>query len=128
MHINKSQVISWMRWIPALLLMGLIYYLSSLQPGDIPRFGWLDTLIKKSAHMAGFGLLALAYRLGMNRSDYAGRWAWGLAVLYAITDEWHQSYVPGRGASALDVGIDAAGAWIALWPLRNKIAALLRKF
>ena len=33
-----------------------------------------------------------------------------LATLYAISDEWHQSFVPSRSASAVDVTIDALGA------------------
>jgi VanZ family protein len=39
-------------------------------------------------------------------------WAWALvfAVLYAVTDEFHQGFVAGRHESAVDVGIDAAGA------------------
>jgi len=43
-------------------------------------------------------------------------WAWALvlAVLYASTDEFHQGFVAGRHESALDVGIDAAGALIAV--------------
>jgi len=47
-------------------------------------------------------------------------WAWALAltVLYAITDELHQGGVAGRDASAGDVGIDAAGALLALAAVR----------
>ena len=37
-----------------------------------------------------------------------------LAVLYAITDELHQGFVAGRHPSAVDVGIEAAGALIAV--------------
>ena len=36
--------------------------------------------------------------------------AWGLSVLYGITDEFHQSFVPNRDASWFDVGLDAFGA------------------
>jgi len=41
-----------------------------------------------------------------------------IAILYAISDEWHQSFVPSRGASAIDVTIDACGAICgAFWTL-----------
>ncbi|MFH1908814.1 MAG: VanZ family protein [Chloroflexota bacterium] len=40
--------------------------------------------------------------------------AWLLAVLYASGDEFHQSFVAGRHASLVDVGVDALGAAIAL--------------
>ena len=42
------------------------------------------------------------------------------ATLYAISDEWHQSFVPSRSASATDVAIDACGAICgAVWTLRG---------
>ena len=34
-------------------------------------------------------------------------------ALYAVSDEWHQGFVPGRGPSALDVSLDALSAWLA---------------
>jgi VanZ family protein len=42
--------------------------------------------------------------------------AWGLCILYAITDEYHQSFVPGRSPRGMDVGIDALGAVLGLLP------------
>jgi hypothetical protein len=42
----------------------------------------------------------------------------GLAVLYGVSDEWHQSFVPGRSPDALDVLADGLGAAVAgtvLW-------------
>jgi VanZ family protein len=41
-------------------------------------------------------------------------WAMALAVLCAITDEFHQGFVTGRHPAAVDIGIDATGALIAL--------------
>ncbi len=39
--------------------------------------------------------------------------SWLFSVLYACGDEWHQRFVPGRGAAISDVGIDASGAALA---------------
>ena len=36
--------------------------------------------------------------------------AWLVATLYAMTDEWHQSFVPGRGPAIHDVILDSSGA------------------
>lgn len=66
--------------------------------------------------MLGYGLLALScWRgLGMKPGNQAA--AWLMATAYAVTDEIHQSLVPGRQPSAWDVLIfDGAGALIALW-------------
>jgi len=66
--------------------------------------------------MIGYALLALSFWYAFDwKSDK--RWlAWLLAVLYAMTDEFHQSYVPGRHPSVWDVVIfDNLGALIAVW-------------
>ena len=104
------------RWFPALLLMSVIFVFSS-QPGDeLPSFSDWDYFIKKSSHMIGYGLLALSYFhfLKYNKKQY---WlALLMAVLYAATDEYHQSFVAGRGPSFIDVFVfDGLGALIALW-------------
>jgi VanZ family protein len=72
--------------------------------------------VKKGGHMVGYALLALSFWYAMEwRSDR--RWlAWLLAILYAATDEFHQSFVFGRHPSVWDVVIfDNFGALISLW-------------
>ncbi len=39
---------------------------------------------------------------------------WTIAFLYAVSDEFHQSFVPGRQASVGDVAADSAGAFLGL--------------
>jgi VanZ family protein len=95
--------------------MGMIFFLSSQPSENLPNFNLLDRAVKKGGHMIGFGLLAVSYlhALGTERKRY---WlAWTFAILYAMTDEIHQSFVPGRGPSIWDVVIyDNLGALIAL--------------
>ena len=88
----------------------------------MPSFDWADLIVKKGGHLLGYGLLALAY-LYMFRLGYP-KWtlAWILAFLYAISDEYHQSFVIGRNASWIDVVIDSAGAAIALKTLDLRLA------
>jgi len=66
--------------------------------------------------MLGFGLLALFSWRALDFQPER-RWiAWTLAVLYALMDEFHQSFVPGRNPSIWDVLIfDNVGALISLW-------------
>ncbi len=103
-------------WGPAILVMAVIFAFSSTPGNDLPNFGGIDFSVKKAGHMLGYGLLALSYWRGM-RFDKKYIWlAWSLAVLYAMTDEFHQSFVAGRHPSPVDVfGFDGAGAGIALW-------------
>jgi len=106
----------WARWVPAVVLMGAIYCLSSLPSAEVPHFGLVDFLVKKGGHLLGYALLALAFSYGLDgKSASQYRLAFLLAVLYALGDEFHQSFVPGRQASPYDVGIDALGAALALW-------------
>ena len=133
-------------WWPSALLMLAIFLASSRPADQIPDFGVWDRAIKKTGHMVGFGLLALAYQHGIastrpirgtelaRRTRASGKprlqstrtalLAWMLAVAYAVTDELHQSYVPGRAASALDVflfdSLGAAAALLLTYALRQK--------
>jgi len=96
--------------------MAVIFMFSS-QPGDnLPDFLSWDYAIKKMGHAIGYGLLALSYfhYLKYNREKY---WlAWLMAVLFAMTDEFHQSFTVGRHASAFDVLVfDNLGALFGLW-------------
>jgi VanZ family protein len=103
-------------WLPALLTMAVIFWFSSQPLVELPNFNWADRLVKKSGHVLGYALLALSYwfAIGMDSKRY---WlAWLLTIFYAITDEYHQSFVLGRHASAWDVVIfDNLGALAALW-------------
>ena len=84
-------------------------------------------VVRKAAHMTEFAVLAWLVWRGLRRPvrhdvrPWSARLAWcalGFAALYAVTDEFHQSFVPNRTASILDVGIDTAGAalgLLALW-------------
>ncbi len=100
-------------------MMLIIFAFSATPAKDLPNFNWADILVKKGGHMLGYGLLALSYLRGLRgRSDNDRRasiLAWGLAVLYAVTDEFHQSFVLGRHPSAVDVVIDGIGAAVLLF-------------
>jgi VanZ family protein len=103
------------RWLPAIVMMGVIFGFSSITGKEMPFFGLWDLIIKKGAHMLGYGLLASAlwYAQGFDKR----RWwvAFVLAVLYAITDEFHQSFILGRHPSWVDAFvIDGCGAALGL--------------
>lgn len=104
------------RYLPALILMAVIFGLSSIPSEEMPSFGFWDRLIKKGGHALGYGLLALAWWHALAwRKD---RWPIALiaTLIYAMSDEWHQSFVPGRHPSLIDAWIiDGGGAWLALW-------------
>lgn len=109
------------KWLPSLLVMLVIFLFSAQSSSSLPSFDWADRIVKKGGHMLGYALLAWTYWHGFDyRKDK--RWlSWLFAVLYAVTDEFHQSLVPGRRASVWDVVIfDNLGALISLWIIEVK--------
>jgi VanZ family protein len=90
----------------------VIFAFSSI-PSLGTGLGTWDYVLRKGAHMTEYAILACL----LIRATGSAAWAFGLAVAYAATDEFHQSFVHGRHGTPLDVGIDAVGALIglALW-------------
>jgi VanZ family protein len=114
------------RWGPALAVMAAIFIASSFPSRDLPDFGLWDRLVKKGGHAAGYALLAAAYLHGLARgrrpTARQALLAVLLAGLYGITDELHQSLVPGRRPSPVDIGIDTLGACLGAgvwWSVRK---------
>ncbi|NIS81291.1 MAG: hypothetical protein GTO14_14045 [Anaerolineales bacterium] len=115
MSANKNSQL--LRWIPAMILMALIFLFSSTPAGKIPSFGEWDLLVKKGGHALGFGMLGLAYSYALPpRLARGPRWLLSLfmVILFALSDEFHQSFVQGRNSSLVDVFIDTGGALVAL--------------
>ncbi|MGB5260819.1 MAG: VanZ family protein [Gammaproteobacteria bacterium] len=98
----------------ALAWAGLIYYLSSQPSIDItPVFEHQDKLL----HLAAYAVLGFFGMGAMQVSTSGYRVSQLLMVatltgLYGLLDEYHQSFVPGRNASVLDVLADCTGAML----------------
>ena len=75
-------------------------------------------LIRKSAHFFAYLVLGVLVSNALNSHGYAGFklfWvAMVICVLYAISDEVHQLFVPGRAGQVRDVLIDSAGAVVGI--------------
>lgn len=113
-------------YAPPLAVMALIFALSGT-PDLSSGLGAWDTLLRKLAHITIFGVLWLTLAR-------ATRWrrpilSTAIALLYAISDELHQSFVAGRHGSPVDVAIDAAGiglavlAWIVVTRRRSGLTS-----
>ena len=99
--------------------MGIIFTLSA-QP-TLPHHpdALSDLILKKAGHMGEYGFLALLLWRALSRrrgtfSHSALVTAFVVSVLYAASDEYHQTFVPGRNGNLVDVAVDAVGALIAL--------------
>ena len=107
-----------LRALAPLALMALIFFLSA-QPDLDSGLGTLDLVLRKLAHATEYALLTLLWAWALRP---ATRWnvlaAAVIAVLYAASDEFHQTFVEGRHGSPVDVLVDSAGVLIAIALLR----------
>ena len=121
-------------WFPPLAWVLLIFYVSAQPTLPSMPSGFLDTLAKKSAHVLEYAVLmvflwrAFFWQMSLSLKLEARQrlikalvFAFVLCVLYAASDEFHQTFVPGRQGRLLDVGVDSIGAMLATaWVWRSK--------
>jgi VanZ family protein len=102
-------------WLPVIVYMAGIFIASSISEPPVPQ-DVSDTSLHEAAY---FGLTLLLIR-ALARGRWEGvTWgtlaaAWVVAVLYGVSDEWHQSFVPNRSAELRDLIADAIGAFVAV--------------
>ena len=99
-------------WLPVVAWAALIFGLSSVPDLGTGLGGW-DLVLRKVAHAAEYAVLGALLVRATGRTGLA----FALGTLYAVSDELHQAFVPGRLGSPVDVAIDAVGvaAGIVLW-------------
>jgi len=101
------------RFTPVIIIMGGIFFLSH-QPGDVfgpYAFDWAD----KIAHLLVYSLLcvSLIYSFSPQVRSRKRKTVIIVSLLvclfYGISDEFHQSFIPGRFPSMSDIAADVAG-------------------
>lgn len=135
-----SQLIK--HWLPVILWMGLIFFMSTdtgsaahtsrilepllrwLNPQISPAaIGQAHFFVRKCGHLSEYAMLAILCWRALMRFQAAkpggqamkcAALAFLIAVVYAASDEFHQSFIPTRGPSVRDVMIDSCGALIGL--------------
>ena len=113
--------------IPPLLIAAIIFIFSSFgadgsnaQSGFIvsvitsifPTASNLDiltTIVRKSAHFLEYALLGFFTARAFAAYNKHPAWAIPAGIVYAVTDEFHQLFVPGRSCEITDVLIDSVG-------------------
>jgi VanZ family protein len=121
-------------WAPVIMWMGVIFFMSSRQRISVSQDSDVNFLFFKTLHIIEYAFLYLlcvrAFRMGsrVERKNIYGA-AFILTVVYAITDELHQTLVPTREGHVRDVIIDAVGAgisWIFLKHISPKVPRKLK--
>lgn len=101
-------------WLPALGLMALIFVLSSQSGLRVSEDASVDRPLRSLAHFTVYALLAAAFLLAIGGPTKprarSALIAFALAVLFGVSDEIHQAFVPDRTGRLEDLAIDAVGA------------------
>ncbi|MEA2422214.1 MAG: hypothetical protein QOF55_1313 [Thermoleophilaceae bacterium] len=109
-------------WVPPFLLMAVIFAFSA-QPDLNSGLGTIDLIGRKLIHAGEYALLCFLWWRALRtvsppRAALVA--AFALAVAYASTDEFHQTFIHGRHGTPVDVGIDAIGAGAAALLVRRR--------
>lgn len=101
-------------WLPVVAWAVLIFAFSSVPDLGTGLGGW-DLVLRKIAHAAEYAILGALLLRATGRVGLA----FGLGLAYAVSDEIHQTFVPGRAGAPLDVAIDVVGVacGLLLWQL-----------
>lgn len=121
-------------WAPVFFWAIIIFWFSSLEfppgPPSVANF-----IVKKTAHLVEYAVFfVLLYRAFINAARVGRKKAavisFLVCVLYAASDEYHQTFTAGRTATYKDVGFDAAGAglaWFLIWKYLAGAPAKLKR-
>lgn len=101
-------------WLAVCSWCAVIYFFSSIPNLKIEQSGIMDLILRKTAHFCEFALLAVLFLRAFRRTsgnNSARWWIWAgfLSIIYAVTDECHQYFVPGRCPALRDAMIDTLG-------------------
>jgi VanZ family protein len=121
-------------WLPVILWAIVIFSFSSIPTAHVSEIHWKDFIVKKSAHMTEYAIFTvLLYRAFLGSGVPKKKsilYAFIVCVLYAMSDEFHQSFTPGREPTLRDVGFDTIGSTIAIvsiWKLLPKMPPRLKE-
>ena len=113
-------------WLPAVAWAGLIFFLSSQPDETFEKLGLQGQLLSIGGHLVVYFVLMVLLVVALRfSSDLSSRQitivAFLIVALYGLSDEYHQSFVPGRTATIDDWIVDLVGAaiaWIILLRLK----------
>ncbi len=103
----------------------LIFFLSHQQMLPSLSLSIFDFLLKKTSHMGVYAILYILLIAGFKKIGYQFKQIWFktliICLIYAITDELHQAFIPGRTGTIRDVGYDVLGASLVVMKKFNYI-------
>lgn len=115
------------RWLPAILIMSVIYWISSWPGQTIKDAGLGGEGIHVNGHFVLYFLLCMSFFKATKNILLSAL----LAFVYGLTDEYHQSFVPERSSSLKDIIVNSSGIMVAvfvLWKFEHFLPQKLRNW
>lgn len=104
-------------WLPVLIWAAVIFFLSAQPDLKSSLPGKYDFILRKLAHISEYAVLFLLVSRAFLGHSFSTKKALFLAflfsVVYAISDEYHQTFIHGRVGAITDVLIDSIGIFAA---------------
>ena len=101
-------------WLPVLVWAIVIFSFSASPTSSTSEVHWQDFVVKKSAHIFEYAVFSFLLYRALRGSGVSAKksvyYSFLIAVLYGLTDEFHQSFTPGREPKLRDVFFDSFGA------------------
>jgi VanZ family protein len=112
-------------WLPVILWAGFIFFSfsSAWATSGLP---WAyDFVLRKGAHITVFAILFLLMARAFKNYGLSNKkallCAFIFTILYAVSDEYHQTFVSQRAGSPSDVAIDSLGVvFLTWWQIRKQ--------
>ena len=101
-------------WAPAIGWATVLFLLSSLSDSDLSTFSFSFPFDDKVMHLALYSVLGGTLQFGrLNSRSGMAHWTLiAIGIIYGVSDEWHQSFVPGRNPSIADLLANAMGVLV----------------
>jgi hypothetical protein len=137
---RNSRLFTWVLekiylWLPVIVWGAIIFTFSSSGAPSVSQVYWKDFVVKKIAHLVEYAVLAILLFRAMKGSGVNSTNSMLYSILvsffYAVTDEFHQSFTPGREPTVRDVVIDSVGSMMAMFSLKyfsDKFPKRIRNF
>ena len=113
-------------WLPVIFWMALIFFLSSRPSTSVSSNAIFEFLFFKGLHIIEYGMLFFLIYWASKKTFSFSFWetillSFVLTIIYGISDEIHQLFVPTREGRLRDVFIDAIGAFLGSLVIKKEV-------
>jgi VanZ family protein len=116
-----------LRWLPAILICVFIFWLSAQTGPELKEAGLGSDEVHIVGHFWMFFFLSVALYRGTKKPWLAVL----ISFLYALSDEFHQRFTPGRSSALNDIVNDTLAATVAgllIWKFYQKLPKILKNW